>query len=100
MEKGNEIMSESISPLTNYGERIRTLRNRQGMELEQLAELTETTPEMINRIERSLAHPSFSMIERLAKVLGVPYEHLLRDIWPAQMIFQQENQKIIDLPSS
>ena len=94
-------MSESISPLTNYGERIRTLRNRQGMELEQLAELTETTPEMMNRIERSLAHPSFSMIERLAKVLGVPDEHLLRDIWPAQMIFQQEeDQKIIDLPSS
>ncbi|WP_214855296.1 helix-turn-helix domain-containing protein [Exiguobacterium sp. s166] len=94
-------MSESIIPLTNYGERIRMLWNRQGMELEQLAELTETTPEMMNRIEKSLAYPSFSMIERLAKVLGVPYEHLLRDIWPAQMIFQQEeDQKIIDLPSS
>ena len=94
-------MSETISPLANYGVRIRTLRERQDIELEQLAELTETTPKMMERIERSIAHPSFAMIERLANTLNVPYDHLLRHIWPAKMILQQEERtKIIDLPSS
>lgn len=94
-------MSETISPLENYGQRIRTLRERQEIKLEQLAEMTETTPEMMERIEQSIAHPSFSMIERLAKTLNVPYDHLLRHIWPAQMIrLHEQGAKIIDLPSS
>ncbi|WP_214848302.1 helix-turn-helix transcriptional regulator [Exiguobacterium sp. s193] len=94
-------MNQAMIPLTNYGERIQTLRERQNIDQEQLATMTETTREMIQRIEASIAHPSTSMIDRLAKALGVPYEHLLRHIWSAEAIHaQMERQKIVDLPSS
>ncbi|WP_114572126.1 helix-turn-helix domain-containing protein [Exiguobacterium flavidum] len=79
-------MSQELVPIAMYGERIRRLRERQGMDAVKLAELTDSTPQMIERIERSLAHPSLSMIERLAEALAVPTDHLLRHIWPAEAI--------------
>ena len=70
-------MKEGIQPIGQYGQRIRTLRERHQLDQNTLAALTETTPEMIQRIESSIAHPSFSMIERLARVLHVPSDHLI-----------------------
>lgn len=93
-------MKEVIQPIGQYGQRIRTLRERHQLDLQTLAELTETTPEMIQRIESSIAHPSFSMIERLARALHVPSDHLLRHIWPSEVIRQQNSKTLIDLPSS
>ncbi|KTR60602.1 XRE family transcriptional regulator [Exiguobacterium indicum] len=93
-------MKEGIQPIGQYGQRIRTLRERHQLDQHTLAELTETTPEMIQRIESSIAHPSFSMIERLARVLHVPSDHLIRHIWPPEVIRQQDSTSLIDLPSS
>ncbi|KOP31266.1 XRE family transcriptional regulator [Exiguobacterium sp. BMC-KP] len=93
-------MKEVIQPIGQYGQRIRTLRERHQFDQHTLAELTETTPEMIQRIENSIAHPSFSMIERLARALHVPSDHLLRHIWPPEVIRQQNNTTLIDIPSS
>lgn len=93
-------MKEGIQPIGQYGQRIRTLRERHQLDQNTLAALTETTPEMIQRIESSIAHPSFSMIERLARVLHVPLDHLIRHIWPPEVIRQQDSTSLIDLPSS
>lgn len=93
-------MNEGVQPIEQYGQRIRTLRERQQLDQKVLAELTETTVEMIQRIESSIAHPSFSMIERLARVLHVPYDHLLRHIWSSEVIRQHDSSTLIDVPSS
>lgn len=93
-------MKEGIQPIGQYGQRIRTLRERHQLDQNTLAALTETTPEMIQRIESSIAHPSFSMIERLARVLHVPSDHLIRHICPPEVIRQQDSTSLIDLPSS
>ncbi|MBF8154342.1 helix-turn-helix transcriptional regulator [Exiguobacterium sp. TBG-PICH-001] len=93
-------MKEGVQPIEQYGQRIRTLRERHQLDQNTLAALTETTPEMIQRIESSIAHPSFSMIERLARVLHVPSDHLIRHIWPPAVIRQQDSTSLIDLPSS
>ncbi len=36
-------MNQAMTPLTNYGERIQTLRERQNIDQERLATMTETT---------------------------------------------------------
>ena len=53
------------------GERIRTLRIRRSLTLDQLAETSGVSRAMISRIERAEASPTAALLARLCSALGV-----------------------------
>lgn len=55
-----------------YGALVKHHRERKGLTQAQLAERTERSLEMIGRIERGNASPSFATIEAIARVLNTP----------------------------
>lgn len=52
-------MKEGIQPIGQYGQRIRTLRERHQLDQHTLAELTKMTPEVIRCIENSIVDRLF-----------------------------------------
>ncbi len=101
-QKEKMLMKEGIQPIGQYGQRIRTLRERHQLDQHTLAELTKMTPEVIRCIENSIVDPSFSMIERLVRALQITSDHLLRHIyiWSSEVIGQHDRTTLIDIPSS
>lgn len=62
------------------GERIRKLRKRHGLTLQQAAQLYRTSPQSAQRFERGKMTVSLDWLERIAEAFSVePYELLLPD---------------------
>ena len=59
-----------------FGKRIRALRKAKHMTQEQLAEVSEISVDFLSLIERGKSGPSFEVIGRLARSLGVPVKEL------------------------
>jgi len=59
--------------------RLLALRKSKGLNLEQLAELSEVSKAMISKIERQESSPSATILGRLAAGLGVSITQLLSD---------------------
>ena len=59
-----------------FGKRVRTLRKLKHMTQEQLAEASNISVDFLSLIERGKNAPSFEIIERLARSLGVPVKEL------------------------
>ncbi|GAB3664255.1 hypothetical protein GCM10027596_28500 [Nocardioides korecus] len=57
---------------------MRDLRRSQGLTLRQLADLLEVSPATLSAVENGLTGVSSARLVRVAEVLGVPVEHLLR----------------------
>ncbi len=64
-----EIIDETFEK--NVGERIRGLRNEQGLTLDQLADRSGVSRAMISRIERGEASPTAALLARLCSALSV-----------------------------
>ena len=64
------------------GERIRTLRKRNGMTQEQLAEAANLSVPYISHMERGFKRPSLETLVRLAVALHVTADVLLSGIQP------------------
>lgn len=64
---------------TSLGQRIRHLRNKQGITQIELAKGL-CTPSMISQIESDRARPSFKVLAKLAERLEVTMEKLLQDV--------------------
>ena len=60
------LRSEYIS---RVGARIRTLRLRAGLSLQQLSELSEISEKNLGEIERGRANPTLQMLEKIARNL-------------------------------
>jgi transcriptional regulator with XRE-family HTH domain len=61
-----------VSLATIFGTNLRNQRKAKRLTQSDLAEKVELSAEMISKIERGIASPSFSTIERLSEVLQVP----------------------------
>jgi transcriptional regulator with XRE-family HTH domain len=55
-----------------FGANLRHYRKARGLKQPELAERVSLSLEMISKIERGVAAPSFPTIEKLADALGVP----------------------------
>lgn len=55
-----------------FGANLRHHRKAKRLTQDQLAEKVELSSEMISKIERGIAAPSFTSIEKLSEVLGLP----------------------------
>lgn len=61
-----------------FGQRLRSLRKRQGLSLRVLATRTDTSPSYISDLERGVrGAPTAPVLERLANGLGVTVDTLL-----------------------
>lgn len=64
--------------MKSIGETIATLRKEKGMTQSQLAEKMKVTDKAVSKWERDLSCPDINTISKLADVLGVSVEELLK----------------------
>jgi transcriptional regulator with XRE-family HTH domain len=62
---------------TLLGARVRQLRRRRGMTVEELARAVDVDKAHVSRIENNRKQPSVAMLAQLAKALGTSIGHLL-----------------------
>ncbi len=55
----------------NYGERLRKLRRERGLTQEETALRAEITTSYYGQLERNIANPTVSMLNKICEVLGV-----------------------------
>ena len=61
------------------GKRVRAIRTRQGLTIEQLATMSGLPPESISRVERGRTSASLRTLDQLARGLGVKLPDLVGD---------------------
>ncbi|HSY48112.1 MAG TPA: helix-turn-helix transcriptional regulator [Thermoanaerobaculia bacterium] len=64
-------MASDAAMLRALGKRVRDLRHGRGFSQERLAELAEIHENHVRRIEAGTANPSYLVVGRLARALGV-----------------------------
>jgi transcriptional regulator with XRE-family HTH domain len=73
------------------GRRIKDLRTRRGLTLEELAEKSGCTPGFISQLERNQAAPSVVTLYAIAQVLGVKVTDFFPDVTnPAKVVRREE----------
>ncbi|WP_026832087.1 helix-turn-helix domain-containing protein [Exiguobacterium undae] len=74
------------SPYRGYGDRIRILRERAGISIEELAKRLGVAPYFIRRTELSEVYPTKAYIESLADALRIDPSYLARHIWTGESL--------------
>ena len=69
---------DDFDPLI-VGRRIRELRTKQGMNLQVLAQAIERAPSQVSAIENGKRTPPILQLQKIARVLGVTLNQLLRN---------------------
>jgi transcriptional regulator with XRE-family HTH domain len=64
-------MASDAAMLRALGKRVRDLRHARGFSQERLAELADIHENHVRRIEGGTANPSYLVVFRLARALGV-----------------------------
>ena len=64
-------MASDAAMLRSLGKRIRELRRERGFSQEKLAELASIHENHVRRIEGGTANPSYLVLVRIARALGV-----------------------------
>lgn len=71
-----------MDALADFGDRLRRLRERQGLTQEELARLLETNTGTVSRWERGIGNPQALQLVQLAETLGATVDYLLRGTDP------------------
>jgi Predicted transcriptional regulator with C-terminal CBS domains len=64
-------MASDAAMLRNLGKRVRELRRERGYSQERLAELADIHENHVRRIEGGTANPSYLVLVRIARALGI-----------------------------
>ena len=72
-----DLKALSRAYLANFGESVRTLRERQGITLKQLAQMSGLSDRYIIQVEQGAANPSLESVLRLALALQTSMTGLL-----------------------
>jgi transcriptional regulator with XRE-family HTH domain len=65
--------------MNDFGKRLQEIRTDAGLSQTALAKAVDTSQSAISQMENGERQPSFEMLRRLAKALGVSTAHLLGD---------------------
>lgn len=68
--------------MPNFGENLKAIRIKRGMTQDELAELLNTSKQVISRYENGQRYPKISAAARIAKALGVSLAELNGDPQP------------------
>lgn len=75
----------------DIGKRIRALRTKNGLTLEELASRSELTKGFLSQLENNLTSPSISTLEDITEVLGVSLEDFFKEEKDEQIKFSQDD---------
>ncbi|HRQ40758.1 MAG TPA: cupin domain-containing protein [Chloroflexota bacterium] len=84
-------MTPSIMPV---GQRLRTLREQQGLSLRALAEQCGLSVNAISLIERGETSPTVSSLHQLATALGVPITSFFEDQQTQAVVFTRPSTRL------
>ena len=56
--------------------KMRSLREKNNLSINQLARITDISPATLSRIERGILNPSWHTADKIAAALGVPLEEI------------------------
>ena len=62
-----------------FGEKLRSIRERKGLTLKDVAEMVSVSESLISQIERNKVSPSMDTLLTIADVLDIDFEFLFRD---------------------
>ena len=63
----------------DIGSRVRSLRQKRGLTLEELASRSELTKGFLSQLERNLTSPSISTLEDITEVLGISLQDFFKE---------------------
>lgn len=70
-----------------FGDRVRTIREREHLSLEQLSKLSGVSRAMLSKIERGEKSPTIGIAKQIAHALGASFSTLFGDEAPARRAF-------------
>lgn len=76
------------------GVRLTRFRKKAGLSITELAQRTKIGYMQISRCEKGITFPSLRSAARIAIVLRITVDQLVRDVEPAEPVFQ--NQRLLD----
>ena len=65
--------------MERFGEKLRILRNRQGLSLRQLSNVLEVSHSYIAKMERGEKTPNVAMVLRISQIFDVSTDVLIKD---------------------
>jgi transcriptional regulator with XRE-family HTH domain len=77
--------------MIDIGHRIRQLRIKNDLTLEELASRTELTKGFLSQLERNLTSPSLQTLEDICEALGVSMSRFFADEKEEQIVFREED---------
>lgn len=75
----------------DIGQRIRQLRNKNGLTLEELASRCELTKGFLSQLERNLTSPSISTLEDIVEALGMTMYDFFKEDKEEKLVFAPED---------
>ncbi len=75
----------------DIGVRVKQLRIKSGLTLEELASRTELTKGFLSQLERNLTSPSISTLEDICEVLGVDLADFFKEEGQKQLVFTEQD---------
>ncbi len=62
-----------------FGEKLRSIRERKGLTLKEVAEMVSVSESLVSQIERNKVSPSMDILLTIADSLDIDFEYLFRD---------------------
>ena len=75
----------------DIGKRIKALRVKNGLTLEELASRSELTKGFLSQLERNITSPSISTLEDITEVLGINLEDFFKEETREQVKFDEDD---------
>ena len=73
------------------GKKIKALRTKNGLTLEELASRSELTKGFLSQLERDLTSPSISTLEDILEALGTNLSDFFKEEKEKQIVFKEED---------
>ena len=73
------------------GEKIKELRNKQGLTQEELADRAELSKGFISQLERNLTSPSISTLTDILQCLGTDLKEFFNEEEDSQIVFTKDD---------
>jgi transcriptional regulator with XRE-family HTH domain len=68
-----------MASMQRFGEKLRVLRNRQGLTLRQLSDVLEVSHSYIAKMERGEKIPNVEMVLKVSRIFNVSTDVLIKD---------------------